>query len=532
MSPDSQSAASTSDPLYSALEERVLDRDQKGASEVYYKLVKAGRPLPEMLREAVRIHGPYTHVPYHERIDDGYVNFVNNDHCLLSARATLHLSRMLPGAASGLPMAQTLWYIPTGLDIWNQKIGKAPGHYSRGMKVASGPPPAPVVHWPDQRPLTLEGPLNERLGHWMTLVHRGQVVDAYRVFLGLMANPAERRAALAELVFAGLIDVQDRSFQNRSYTTGHKSFRARATVELGEAIGWDFAHDVLYAGALDIAVGPRWYSLYEVACNAVTVYLEGQTLHAVPYGGTTEQERAILANNKAPLTKTESDVLLDAVLRQPEPAYLLAVTELLKNGKSPRSILDALQVGCAEVVLETHNDLNFSLPQHCFEYCNTLGWFWDTFEHPQRLKLLYLASAYLNQAAHHQRLTGDLLPPRIEKPATAGLDAERMAAAVEAATIALDSPKAVGWTQAYLDSGHDTAPLVRALAMACSRLGNDPHNQEIALCMLEDYGKSRSPDRGRLLLAAAQHTARHRKYGDPLDCSRRFGQALGIAALQ
>ena len=57
-------------------------------------------------------------------------------------------------------------------------------------------------------------------------------------------------------MFAGLIDVQDRSFQNRSYTTGHKSFRARATVELGEAIGWERAHDVLYAGALDIAVGP------------------------------------------------------------------------------------------------------------------------------------------------------------------------------------------------------------------------------------------------------------------------------------
>jgi hypothetical protein len=530
MSPDSAFASSTTDPLYKALEERILDRDQKGASEVYYGLVKSGRPLPEMLREAVRIHAPYTHVPYHERLDDGYVNFVNNDHCLLSARASLHLSRMVPGAAAGLPLAQTIWYIPTGLDIWNQKIGKAPGHYSRGLKV-EGTPPAPVVHWPDQEPLALEGPLKERLGQWATLVHRGNVVDAYRVFLGLMAKPAERRTALAELAFAGLIDVQDRSFQNRSYTTGHKSFRARATVELGDAIGWDAAHDVLYAGALDIAVGPRWYSLYEVACNAIMVNLEGQTLHAVPYGGTTELERAILAGNTAPLSKEESNALLEAVLRQPEPAYLLKVTELLKAGKSARSMLDALQVGAAQAVLETHGELNFSLSQHCYEYHNTLGWFWDSFEHPQRLKLLYLAAAYLNQAAHHQRLIGDLLPPRIEKPDAAGLDAERLAGAVEAATIALDAPKAIGWTQAYLEAGHDTQPLVQALAMACSRLGNDPHNQEIALCLLEDYGKNRNPDRGRLLMAAAHHTARHRKYGDPLDCSRRFGQALGIAAL-
>ena len=101
MSPGSMSVASTrSDPLYAALRGRVLARDQKGASEIYYGLVKSGRPLPEMLREAVRIHGPYTHVPYHERIDDGYVNFVNNDHCLLSARAALHLSKMVPAAAA------------------------------------------------------------------------------------------------------------------------------------------------------------------------------------------------------------------------------------------------------------------------------------------------------------------------------------------------------------------------------------------------------------------------------------------------
>ena len=38
--------------------------------------------------------------------------------------------------------------------------------------------------------------------------------------------------------------------------------------------GWDRAHPVLYAGVLDMAVGPRWYSTYEMACNAITVYIE------------------------------------------------------------------------------------------------------------------------------------------------------------------------------------------------------------------------------------------------------------------
>jgi hypothetical protein len=103
--------------LYAKLEERIIDRDQVGASNIYYDLVRACRPLNEIIAEGVRIHAPYTHVPYHERIDDGYPNFVNNDHCLLSARATIYLSKMLPSHLSMLPMAQTIWYIPSGLDI-------------------------------------------------------------------------------------------------------------------------------------------------------------------------------------------------------------------------------------------------------------------------------------------------------------------------------------------------------------------------------------------------------------------------------
>jgi len=62
-------------------------------------------------------------------------------------------------------------------------------------------------------------------------------------------------------------------------------------------------------------------------------------------------------------------------------------------------------------------------------------------------------------------------------------------------------------------------------------LGNDPHNQEIAQCLLEDYAKNRGFDRDRLLLACVQHTAVHRKYGDLLECSRRYGRAMGVATL-
>jgi hypothetical protein len=360
----------------------------------------------------------------------------------------------------------------------------------------------------------------------LTLVHRGQVLEAYRIFLGLVEEAVHRRTVLAELVFAGLIDLQDRSLNNRSYTTGHRAFRARATVELGTAIGWDAAHDVVYAGALDMAVGPRWYSTYEMACNAVTVYIEGAHISAIPYSGTTQRERALLSNTGS-LSQAESAQLVEMLLHQTEPAYVERISALLLAGKSPRGILDAIQVGAAEVMLATETDTNFSLPQHCSEYCSTLGWFYDQFDHPQRLKLLFVAAAYVNQAAWHQSRTGDLVPAAIKPPAGAGrMTAEQILERMEAAIVSLDGPESVAWTQAYLDSGVDRRHLISRLALVAASIGNDPHNQEIAQCLLSDHATSTALDRDRLLLACAQHTARHRKYGDFLEARRRFDAAM------
>ncbi len=519
--------------LYNKLEDRVLMRDQIGASEVYYDLVRAGRPLTEIIAEGVRIHAPFTHVPYHERIDDGYPNFVNNDHCLLSARATINLTRMVPEKFAMLPMAQTIWYIPSGLDIWNQKINKAPGHYTRhrGNLGEVTAPPAPVVYWEDQEPLSLEGPLKERLNHWMTLVHRGNVIDAYRVFLGLLQDKSEQKNVLAEMCFAGLIDVQDRLLHNRSYTTGHKAYRARATVEIGNALGWDNARDVVYAGALDIAVGPRWYSTYEMACNYVKMKIEGEALHAVPYGGVSDAEVAMLRNTGT-VARDEARQLIQTVLRDNEIAVLEEVTSLLKAGKNPRRILDVLQLAVAQTVLETHTPENFNMPHHCYEYHNTLAWFWDTFDHPRRLRLLYVAACFANRVAGNQIGLGDVNPETFTTPAGAGaLSRPQILQRVDTAICSLNGPDSVGWTQAYCDNFSDREPLVGAIALAASKLGNDPHNQEIAQCMLMDFGTNQQPDRDRLLLCAAYHTAMHRKYGDPLEPAKRFGRAFDMAEL-
>jgi hypothetical protein len=501
---------------YARLEERVLERDQVGASAVFFDLVRSGRPLPELLRETVRIHAPYTHVPFHQRLDDGVVKFVNNDHCLLSARASLRLMRMVPKRFEYLPLTQTIWYIPTGLDPWNQLLGRAPGHYVRLYRLSvNDTPPPPQVHWPDQEAEHLPGTYDERLNEWLTLVQRGEVLRSYRVFLGLFEDAANRPKLLAQLVFAGLIDVQDRMLFNRSYTTGHKAYRARATVELGQAVGWEQAHPVLYAGVPDIAVGPRWYSLYEMGCNVVQMLLDGR-------------DRELMQNDRR-LTRAEADALIDVLLHAPEPAYIHQIVALLKAGKGPRQILDVIQVASARVILETGLPNNYSMPQHGYEYCNTLRWFYDHFDHPHRLKLLFVAASFINQAAHHQAHTPGNGPVPIRVPrGAAGLSRQQLLERLEAAIIALEPDASVNLTHTYLRAGHDRGPLVTLLATAASKFGNDPHNQEIGLCLLEDYNHSTAADRDVLLLACARHTAGHRKYGDPLEAYRRYAEAFDV----
>jgi hypothetical protein len=511
------------DPAYERLEERILDRDQVGASEIFYGLVKEGRPVPELIRETVRIHAPYTHLPFHQRNDSGDIRFVNNDHCLLSMRATLHLQDMVAPEVSFLPMAQTIWYIPTGLDPWNQNIGKAPGHYNRINQLPMVGSPIPhVVHWQDQAPIVLsEGlSLQAKLDHWLDLVMRGHVEEAYATFLGLLQNPAERPQVLAQLMFAGLIDVQDRTAFRTSFSTGHRAYRAKATIELAETVGWENAHDVIYAGVMDLGVGPRWYSMYEMACTYSRLVLQGQDI---------EWRKT----NTRTMTRAEVKQTVDAILERDEIDVVRHIGGLLQVGKSIRSIIDAIQLASAEAVLACGSPPAYALPSHAYEYCSTVRWFYDKFDHPHQAKLLFIAASFVNET--HRAL--DIYPGNgrrtFRAPRGASAWSERqLLQKVDDAIVALRPDDAVALTQAYLRAGYDAGPLCTVIATGCSKMGNDPHNQEMALCMLEDFNRNRAVARGRLLMSAAAHTAGHRKYGDPLEPYRRYAEAFGITTRQ
>jgi len=171
-------------------------------------------------------------------------------------------------------------------------------------------------------------------------------------------------------------------------------------------------------------------------------------------------------SNTGILNAEETDELIDALIRQHEPAYIEKISALLLAGKSPRRIIDAIQLAAARVVLETEGPNNFSMPQHTYEYCNTLGWFYDNFEHPQRLKLLYVAGSMVNQAAWNQRNSGWPKSDPISAPSGADrMSGSQIIERLEAALAALDPSASGAWTKAYLDSGEDRSTLVQRLAL-------------------------------------------------------------------
>jgi len=74
--------------------------------------------------------------------------------------------------------------------------------------------------------------------------------------------------------------------------------------------------------------------------------------------------------------------------------------------------------------------------------------------------------------------------------------------------------------------------LISTIAYGASKIGNDPHNQEISLVQLEDFQRNTHAGRERLLMGAAAFAAGHRKYADPLEAYRRFAESMGISTRQ
>jgi len=499
------------DKAFDLLTDAILERDQPRTTDLFFQMVaRQGRSVSDALSVVTAAEAPFVQVPNHINVRDGQITLINNDHTILGLRTSTSLAPFLPEPYRLLPLLQSVWYIPAGLDIWNQLLGKYPGRYAT-MKGLQVPPPSygPVVWNQAQAPIREPGTVEERLHAHLIATMSGDVRRSYGLFLGLVADEQMRPRLRDQLLFLGLIDLQDTVIGRKARNTGHKALRARAVLDLADFMGWDRSHGVYYIGVPDMAVGPLYYSLYDAACVTVT--------NEFPDAG-----KNLKRTNHTPLTPAEVEEMVPLLLEADAHTVWNLITTHLRNGKSVRSLGDTIQLGAAELILRTTVPRQFTDGQHPFDYCNVANVWMRTSDNPYQPRVLYLMANFVNDVAHSNKLFTPVIERECAGIDTTGRSPDALLRELDEAIVAFDIARSTALANAYLKSGADRKAYQATVAVTACKFQDDPHNQKITHSTFEEYGHNSTHLKDRLLLASARLLAGWPKMPGERDCYARF----------
>lgn len=496
------------DAGFQALTEAIQERDQRRTADIFRRMVvDEERSVGDALSVVAAAEAPYVQVHSHINVRDGNITLINNDHTLLGLRSSVSLMPFMPEGHELLPLLQSVWYIPAGLDIWNQLLGRYPGRYA-SMKGMNVPPPdyGPVVWNAEEAPIVTEGDIENRLHEHMIATISGDARRAYGLFLGLAQEESARPALRDQIRFLGAIDVQETIIGRKARNTGHKSIRARAITDLADYIGWEKAHGVYYMGVPDLAIGPLYFSLYDAVCVRVA--------DAFAQDGGTGLKQA----NEKPLSEDEVEAFVELLMTADQETLFQRITELLKGGVSLRSLGDTIQVAAAELILRTTVPRSFTDGQHAFDYCNTVNDWFRTSDNPYQPRALYLMANFVNDVAHSHKM----YEPVVETETVSTRDGAALLGELDETVLALDFPRATALAGAYLRSGADRGAYLSSVAVTACKFQDDPHNQKITHSTYEEYAHNSTHLRDRLLLATVRVLAGWPKMPGERDCYARF----------
>ena len=504
-------AMQRNDKAFDALTSAILERDQPRTAGIFYQMVsEEGRSMAEALSVVTAAEAPFVQVPNHINVKDGQIVLVNNDHTILGLRTSAELTPYLPEPYKLLPLLQSVYYIPAGLDIWNQLLGRYPGRYAT-MKGMNVPPPdyGPVVWNKDVEPLREGGTMDERFSAHMLATMGGEVERSYGMFLDLANDPDARARLRDQIMFLGLIDVQDTIINRKARNTGHKALRARAIVGLADFVGWERAHGVFYTGVPDMAVGPLYYSLYDYVCVQLT--------NAFPDLG-----KSLVETNKTPLSPGEVEAFVDMLMTGDQATVFGQLTEHLKNGKSIRSLGDTIQIGAGELILRNTVPRAFTDGQHPYDYCNT-GNFWIRGgKSPYQPRILYMMANFVNDSARSNKWHKSVIEGELASFNFANRDPASLLAELDEAILAFDIARSTAVAHAYLQSGADRGAYMATVALTACKFQDDPHNQKITHSSFQEYEHNSTHLKDRLLLVAVRQLAGWPKMPGERDCYARF----------
>ena len=449
-------------------------------------------------------------------LPDGRVRSVNYDHTILGWRASLRLAQRLGKRAGLLPITQAIWYVPQGLNVWDQVLCQFPGHYARdqehcddraaGADAADAQPfdgPAwsgPQIYFPDQEPLAGSA-APQQIPDMLDAIRQGERAEAYRLFLAMAQEPSLHAALADAILLAGISDLQDTIIDRANYQNiGHKALRARAMVDLANEMGWENAHDVFYTVVPDLGTTPILHALW----TQVTGIVEAQF---------PDTWQSLKHTNVTALSPAEVEETVDVVLWGQQGDVIAHITGRLLEGKALLALGDAVLIAyCRYVTDLADHPSAFFRPGHAFDYCNVVHHWLRTYDNPQQAKAVYLEAAFVNDMARaHMRTPRDPVMA-LDPAAFAGwadsLPLRDVLPALGTAISDQDAERTLALVDSYLTRSPDRTDLLATIAFSASKFQNDPHIQRHCITAFEEYEHNQSGQRDQIIRAAAKYASR------------------------
>ena len=502
------------------LEDEITHAQYREAADSFCRLLaEEQQPIQQVVHTAIGAAAPFVQVPSHlMRQPSGEMRGVNYDHTILGWRGALALLPRMTESRAALPTVQAMWYVPQGLNIWEQIICEFPGHYARDQEKcndkAPGPEPGtnrfdgpawqpPKIHFEDHDPLT-EGSVTERLDRFNWAISEGNRAEAYALFLGLAADPANRHQLEERLLFAGISDLQDTLINRSGYQNiGHKALRARALIDIANFFGWDHAREVIYTVVPDLGCSPRLYGLWTEITSLVKMELPRAA--SIPKRGET------------PLTEHELDTLTDALLWGGPFEVNDAVIALYQRGAGILDICDGIAVGYQKYLIDVlDHPKYFNHPMHAFDYLNVVNTWIRNYDNSQQVKGPFMAARFVNDSIRSNAMSPRdpqyALPSRWDFRAWADdVPLDRALGELLEHIVAQDAPRACALVDSYLDRTAERQALIETITYAACHFQNDPHVMRNCTSSIEEFGANQTPRRDDILRGYVKHQARYVK---------------------
>ncbi len=517
--------------LGTATVDRLRDEIQgvryREATTTFCRLVtEEDRPLKDMIKEAVAAAAPFVQVPSHlMRLPNGEMRGVNYDHTILGWRGAISLMGELGGTRGILPNIQAMWYVPQGLNVWEQVTCAFPGHYARDGEQCNrqfpGPDehtnrfdgPAwnpPKIYFEDHAPIT-GGTVDDRLARMNWAIAEGDKAEAYGLFLGLAKDPEHRQRLKDAILFAGITDLQDTIINRGGYQNiGHKALRARALVDMADYLGWDNSHELMYTVVPDLGCSPRLYGLWNEINMICRMELPGYA--------------SIPKRSDKPLTERDLDVLTEALLWGGPFDVNSAIVGFFKRGAGILDVGDAVMVCFQRYLIDVLEHPNaFLHPTHALDYMNVVQSWTRDHTNPHQVKGIFMGARFMNDTIRSNAMVprdpkSNLEPRQNFRAWADGIAISEILPVLTRHVLAQDAPRSCALVDSYLDRSTERHQLLDTITYAACHWQNDPHVMRNCSSSLEEFRHNRTSRRDDIIRGYVKHQSRYIKRAPTHDC--------------